>query len=486
MIDTKTHAEKVKNAFHSYAQLGWHVIPCVVFETTDKNGQKNRQKVPLVSWKNYQEKAPTFDEINSWLSNPQINTLLGIGVVTGRGVVGIDFDQKDGKPSTLPWAEELMDTMYTVTASGNMHAYFSCPPGSTPQNATNIFKADKARGDTLVDVRGSGGFIVVGPTILWDKDPRQFKDAKPISSYRSFNVAEPNMLKELPSTFRKQIHLTETLPRKWTELSQGTVKQGTRHDTAKSIIGKLIHNIRSKEEIDIARRTFYAIMTEHFADPLPADEVDAMFDWAIARERERHTIDWEMSSKILTNHLKEQKDQHNFEEDMSLWKDLQFIHAEATDTLIVYHTKDGKRVHMSPETALSQHKFRNAVYLATQIIPPKIRQRSFEMMLARIPTTRVEGVDVRETVRMILDRWFTESDSIENPLELEDRLRRSPSVVANVEGKARIYFIMSYLIRAVQREIPHTNRGFIFDTARFAGCKEVSLGQYKYWYYERP
>lgn len=486
MLDPKTHLEKIKNAFESYARLGWHTIPCVVYETTDKDGKTTRQKVPLVSWKNYQETPPTNDEIKAWLSNPKILSCLGIGVVTGRGVVGIDFDQKDGKPSTLPWADELTDTMYTITASGNMHSYFSCPPGSTPGNATNIFKANKAAGDTIVDVRGEGGFIVVGPTILWDKDPRQFSDAVPLSSYRSFNVGEPNHLKELPPTFRKQIHLTETLPKKWTDLSQGTVKQGTRHDTAKSIIGKLIHNIRSKEEIEIAKRTFYAIMTEHFTEALPAEEVDAMFDWAIARERESHSVEWETASKILTNHLREQKDLHNFEEDMALWKQWQFIHAEITDTLIIYHAKDGKRVRITPDAPLSQQKFRNAVYLATFTIPPKIRQRSFEMLISSIPTTRVEGVDTREVFEMVIAKWFTESDSLENPLELEERLRRSPSVTIKVEGKTRIYFSMGRLIRAIQREIPSTNRGFIFDTVRFAGCKEVKLGEYKYWYYERP
>lgn len=117
-----------------YARLGLHPIPL-----------KAGTKVPAIpSWKEFQERQPTEQEIESWWgSDPHYN----IGLVLGRGLVGIDYDTVEAYAANPP------DPAAPVALTGKgAHAYYR---GTAPD------KVGLAPG---VDVRGVG-YLVAPPSM---------------------------------------------------------------------------------------------------------------------------------------------------------------------------------------------------------------------------------------------------------------------------------------------------------------------------------
>lgn len=100
-------------------------------------------KIPLISWKEYQTRFPTVEEINAWWEKyPDAQ----IGIVTGKlsNLIVVDIEA-GGDPSFLP-----QETMVIKTGGGGWHYYYRYVEGV--QN--------KARIRELVDIRGEGGYVV--------------------------------------------------------------------------------------------------------------------------------------------------------------------------------------------------------------------------------------------------------------------------------------------------------------------------------------
>ena len=129
-----------------YLQLGFHPIPC-----------RPRAKVPLVSWKAFQETAPSEGLLESWWGGePEAN----VALVLGRGVFALDFDGGSA-------AEELFRQAGFVLPS--------CPINRTPNGFHALLRSDRPISDRIgwlstnggkpqVDVRGVG-IIVVPPSV---------------------------------------------------------------------------------------------------------------------------------------------------------------------------------------------------------------------------------------------------------------------------------------------------------------------------------
>jgi len=129
-----------------YARLGWSVIPL-----------RRRDKKPAIaSWKEYQERRATEDEIRSWWEKwPEAN----IGIATGAvsGIVVLDVDGEDGRRSLEQVAgSDIPRTPHTNTGKGR-HYLFRHPGGGEWRNF-----AGKKPG---LDFRGDGGYIVAPPSI---------------------------------------------------------------------------------------------------------------------------------------------------------------------------------------------------------------------------------------------------------------------------------------------------------------------------------
>ena len=126
-----------------YLSLGWSVIPV-----------KPGSKLPAVTWKEYQTRPATQDELSSWFKDKTVNEI-GIGLVTGKlsKIVVVDLDlykeASDGK--------QILDTLIKVrTGGGGLHGYYAW--NREIKNQVNI-------NGKAIDVRGDGGYVVLPPTV---------------------------------------------------------------------------------------------------------------------------------------------------------------------------------------------------------------------------------------------------------------------------------------------------------------------------------
>lgn len=126
-----------------YCREGWSVIPV-----------EPKGKVPLVPWRDFQQKRATEAQIRKWWAkHPDAN----IGVITGEisGIVAVDVDTDRGGRAK-PIAKEAPTKLVSRTGGGGYHLIYQYPGSGRVQNKVT------AAG---IDVRGDGGYIVVPPSI---------------------------------------------------------------------------------------------------------------------------------------------------------------------------------------------------------------------------------------------------------------------------------------------------------------------------------
>jgi len=148
--DMNSETQKMYNLAKSYKALGWSIIPV------------SKSKKPLISWKEYQTRIADDSEIYEWfMKYPEAQ----IGIITGKisNLIVVDVE-KGGDPSFLP-----QNT--TIIQSGNKgyHYYFKFEEGVK----------NSARIKELVDIRGTGGYVV-SPNSVSDKGPYTMLQDKPL------------------------------------------------------------------------------------------------------------------------------------------------------------------------------------------------------------------------------------------------------------------------------------------------------------------
>lgn len=138
-------------------------------------------KIPLIKWKEFQDRSPTEAELESWWKKwPQAN----VGIITGEGsgIISFDVDSKEalnfinesgGFPDTI---------LYFTRTDGDFrrHQVIFKHPG---------FRVTTHEAHPGLDIKGDGGYIQVPPSIHpeteeeyeWDfgAKPHDFKDRIP-------------------------------------------------------------------------------------------------------------------------------------------------------------------------------------------------------------------------------------------------------------------------------------------------------------------
>ena len=109
-------------------------------------------KKPLISWKEFQSRLPTEEEVESWWTKyPDAN----VAIITGKisGLTVIDADSQTG----IDWVQAHCDktTVYAKTGKGQ-HAYYLYPYHTEIKNSVRIAPD--------VDIRGEGGYVVAPPS----------------------------------------------------------------------------------------------------------------------------------------------------------------------------------------------------------------------------------------------------------------------------------------------------------------------------------
>lgn len=125
----------------SYLKRGYPVIPV------------GQDKKPLISWKEFQNRLPTEEEVCTWwIDYPEAN----IGIVTGElsRLVVVDIDPRHGGDVN---GIHLPPTVISRTGGGGWHYFYQYPKDRFVGNATSIRPG--------IDIRGEGGYVVVPPSV---------------------------------------------------------------------------------------------------------------------------------------------------------------------------------------------------------------------------------------------------------------------------------------------------------------------------------
>lgn len=153
--------------FYSYLSGGLSLVPC------------GKDKRPVVSWKEFQERQPTADELSGWLSSGVQSFAAVCGRVSG-GLEIIDFDDnQQAQPLTYSasdffdaWREEvgaLADEYGVViqrTGGGGYQVAYRCPRPSPNQKLAWVPDETQEHGRSIaIETRGEGGFAIVAPSL---------------------------------------------------------------------------------------------------------------------------------------------------------------------------------------------------------------------------------------------------------------------------------------------------------------------------------
>jgi KaiC/GvpD/RAD55 family RecA-like ATPase len=129
----------------------------------------------LDTWKQYQERRPTTDELMRWFSDAQ-----GVGVICGKVSGNLEMLELEGravaakmhldiaeiaKNSGLEYLWNKLNAGYVeTTPSGGIHWLYRID-GEVPGN-TKLARRPGENGniDVLAETRGEGGFVIVAPT----------------------------------------------------------------------------------------------------------------------------------------------------------------------------------------------------------------------------------------------------------------------------------------------------------------------------------
>jgi hypothetical protein len=196
-----------------YISKGFSVIPL----------RPHDKKPAIPSWKEYQNRQPTGEELVMWFGNDSKNN---IGIVTGAisGICVLDFDTQEAYEEARK--SGLSDTPIAKTGKG-YHCYFKYRDGiGNFQNSGDL---------KSLDIRGDGGYVVAPPSVH--------------PSGHQYCWVEGKGLDDIPLTELPEIFLPKNPDHKTPlrEIYKG-VKEGSRDVSLTRIVGSLVRDGLTFEE----------------------------------------------------------------------------------------------------------------------------------------------------------------------------------------------------------------------------------------------
>lgn len=180
-------------------------------------------KKPLISWKEYQERHATQEEITRWFSDGGNN----IGIVTGKisGITVVDFDTDEAVQ--MATARGFFNTPVVRTGKG-YHAYCAYRDG-----VRNFQKRDDLPG---IDLRSDGGYVAAPPST---------HESGTVYAWCQGRSLDEIPFAELPGWLHatKQEHKAPV-----TELFRGGAEEGNRNDALARLAGSAIAKGDSMED----------------------------------------------------------------------------------------------------------------------------------------------------------------------------------------------------------------------------------------------
>ena len=234
-----------------YLKKGFSVIPIGI------------DKRPLIpSWKEYQSRKPTSEEIAKWCStlNP-----VGIGIVTGTisGIAVLDIDVGAEMKGL-----DLSPTPSVRTGGGGWHHYYKFPSSGTIQ-CSNGFR-------NKMDFKAEGGYIIAPPSL--HKSGNRYEWSIPF---------ENEDFAEMPAWLRQELEQKGSSKKDWDKITAG-VGKGERNDTAAAYIGKILRGLSEADWESVGWGSAIA-WNKNNTPPLPEKELRSVFDSIATAEKDQRS-----------------------------------------------------------------------------------------------------------------------------------------------------------------------------------------------------
>jgi replicative DNA helicase len=239
----------------SYLKKGYSVIPVkspqMIRADLATEEIIKQCKVPLIGWKEFQNRRPTEEEVAEWFEMwPEAN----IGIVTGKisNLVVFDLDSEDA----VAYSEKqggFPETVKALTGKG-YHLYMQ-HPGFEIRNSVNK--------DLYIDIRADGGFVVASPSVHgsgrryeWEEghsiheiDPAPC-DPWMVDHLQKIASQSKPAKKKVPKTV-EAVHTVKKSEKdnKYTDILKNGATEGNRNDTASRLIGHLFAKGIAEDEI---------------------------------------------------------------------------------------------------------------------------------------------------------------------------------------------------------------------------------------------
>lgn len=306
------YMKEVRESADLYLELGLSIIPISLTE-----------KKPAISWKEYQSRQPTEEEVDSWFNDGVpceggTTKVFGLGIVTGAisNLVVVDCDNQEALEYAVNDGE-IFSNVTVKTTRGN-HFYFRHPGFPVPNKVGSV-STDWPNLNGL-DLRGDGGYVVAPPSLKWStKENRfvhqyRFETSEDIHdaflwlpTYKGMPIVgeEPQqrqiMSNEDFSFEQLSLEGCRTSDTVWDEIKAKTKKLGRklREGEGRNIwvtryVGYCLTLGMDVEQIKVAAQQF---MAEFFDSLLPESEYMATIHSVVDRDKRRHPERYEAKDK---------------------------------------------------------------------------------------------------------------------------------------------------------------------------------------------
>jgi hypothetical protein len=254
-----------------YEKIGWFVLPI-----------DSKEKKPLVKWAFRKHRRPTPKEITKWFSKFS-NARIGIATGSMSGIDAVDLDG----PEAIEKFDALFGIPETLIANtgrpeGGQHLIFTYTEGLQCHN-----------GDDGIDLKTTGGFIIVEPSK--HKSGKQYQ-------WLNFNPIEDGITDILPMPADVFEHFKEkTRPTNPKDKKPITIKPapvGQRHQHLVRMVGKWINQGLSDELIDLAARGWYESLPDK--SDFTIDELEVQVADLVKRYRKPKTNGVQFPYQVMT------------------------------------------------------------------------------------------------------------------------------------------------------------------------------------------
>lgn len=290
-----------KKFYKMYLNNGWSCIPV---------NSKAKKGSMISSWKEFQTRMPSLDEIDQWVNE---YSDAGIGIITGQnsGVIVLDIDPRhDGHLSIR--GKEIPPTVSVKTGGGGTHYYFRYPEGlDTIKSRANILPG--------VDLRADGGLAFAPPSIHPSGEKYEFYETMTPEVMKLAEIPEwlLTIIKEKQNNNDYSAKINDT---DWSK----DISDGNRNNTLTKLAGSLIGKGIEKS---VVLQTLLSHNDNKCKPPLDRYEVISIVDSIYSREnndkinklkkkilylKETESIDFQpyKLAKYIINYLRLKKDIH--------------------------------------------------------------------------------------------------------------------------------------------------------------------------------